>query len=1050
MTNKSFLFTAALFWAMPMAWAQNRAPVSGRVTAEAGEIFPGVSVSVKGTTTGTVTDVEGRYALSLPDASSTLVFSFVGFVTQEVPAANRSVIDVVLIADVKALSELVVTGYQTQNKADLTGSVAVINMTETKNIPVSNPLLALQGRVPGLYVEADGSPNGGGGGSRRVLIRGLNTLGDASPLYIIDGVPTKRPQVFASLNPTSIESVQVLKDASAASIYGSRASNGVIIVTTKQGKARGGQEKLSIQFNSNVSVQTVKPWQENVLNAEQRGRALWRAAVNDNTNPTVHAAIYTYDWNGDYTNPILNRVNVNPFVGGDTLVPVGNTNWQDESYEPAFVTQQDLSLSAGTGKSSLLINLGYFKNSGTLVYTNYERLSARINAYTSFFDGKLRIGENLMLARSTQTLAAADLGGASTPDLAVTLAPTIPVFRQDGAYAGPVGAGYSDRNNPVHMQQINRLDRNNELLAFGNVYAEIEPVKNLLFRTSFGVDYSNQLAKNIEPAFQEGFLGRNVNSLALQQANNLSLTWTNTLNYAFDFGSHRITALLGTEAIRQDNQSFGAFREGFALEDENYYYLDAGTGRSTNNGAASASRLLSYFGKVFYAFSDKYLASVTVRRDGSSRFGSANKYGVFPALSLGWRMNSEGFLSGVGAISNLKLRAGIGRVGNQEIGDVARFGLFQPNYGTIGTGFPGSWLNSGTAYDLNGANVGTLPSGYVQVQGENQNLKWESTEELNVGVDFGFLNEKISGSFDYFTRNTEDILIQPPIAGAVGEGRIRYLNGASKSNRGWEFILGYQHTAGDWTYSITGNASRFRDKVTALPAEVRTAYPGNAQQSILGQSQLAIFGYQTDGLFQSQAEVDAHATQTGKGPGRIRYRDLNGDGTINALDQTWLGTQLPSLEYGLRVNLGYKNFDLSVFGSGIAGKTGNDPVKGFNSFASVNSNNGPGVLDAWTPQNTGSTTPMLSLVNRNNENRASDFFNVNGSYFKLRNVQLGYSLPSAFTQRLKMESLRLYVVGQNLFVLKDEEYLSKDPERIGSLTFWPQPTSFTLGLNVTL
>lgn len=366
-----------------------------------------------------------------------------------------------------------------------------------------------------------------------------------------------------------------------------------------------------------------------------------------------------------------------------------------------------------------------------------------------------------------------------------------------------------------------------------------------------------------------------------------------------------------------------------------------------------------------------------------------------------------------------------------------------------GLGFPGQWLNVGTAYDLNGANQGTLPSGYVQIQGENQNLRWESTDELNVGIDFGFWNEKISGSFDYFTRETNDILIQPPVAGAVGEGRVKWLNGATKSNKGWELLLTYQNSAGRLHYSISGNASRFKDRITALPKEVRTAYPGNVEKTILGHSQLSVFGFRTDGIFQNQAEVDKHAAQTGKGIGRIRYKDLNNDGVINALDQDWLGTLLPSLEYGLRIDLEYNSFDLSIFGSGVAGKTGLDPAKTFNSFAAVNQNNGPGVLNAWTPQNPTSTTPMLSLVNRNNETRTSDFFMVNGSYFRLRNVQLGYALPQSLVSKAKMESLRLYLIGQNLFVLKNKEYMSKDPERIGGFGNWPQPTTYTLGLNVT-
>lgn len=486
------------------------------------------------------------------------------------------------------------------------------------------------------------------------------------------------------------------------------------------------------------------------------------------------------------------------------------------------------------------------------------------------------------------------------------------------------------------------------------------------------------------------------------------------------------------------------------MEDENYYVLNAGTGRSTNNGFASGYRLFSYFGKLFYGFSDKYLASFTIRRDGSSRFGSANQYGVFPAATLGWRIDREEFFHAP-AVSNLKLRAGVGRVGNQEgILDFGRLALYNPNYGTTGVDFPGSWTNTGTAYDLTGANGGSLPSGYVSIQGGNPNLKWESTEELNVGLDFGFFNEKLSGSFDYFTRKTSDILIQPPVAGTVGEGRVKFLNGATKTNKGWELLLTYQNIINNGLrYSITGNASHFKDKITVLPPEVRTAYAGSPTNSILGQSQTGIFGYYADGIFQNQREVDAHPAQPGKGVGRIRFRDINGDGVVNSDDRNWLGNTLPDLEYGLKIDLDYKNFDLSVFGSGVAGKRGFDDGKFFNSFFDVSRNSGIKVLDAWTPQNPSSNIPMLSLVNNNNENRTSTFFIVNGAYYRLRNVQLGYNLPLAFAQRLRMESLRFYISGQNLFVLKNKEYQTKDPERIGSVNNWPQPTTYTLGLNVT-
>lgn len=1011
------------------------------IVRDASAQSPLVGVTVQSKSQTVVTDSSGGFSI-LANVDETLSFSYVGMelVTMKVPASGN--MTVTMSQSEGDLNQVVVTGYQTQRKVDLIGSVAVVDMKPIKNTTSGNPMQALQGRVPGLYIEKNGTPSGD---NSRILIRGLNTLGNTDPLYIIDGAPTKNPRIFQSLNPASIESVQILKDASAASIYGSRASNGVIIVTTKSGAG-----KMTIQLNSGVTVQTVKPQKLKMLDAEGRGRALWQAAVNDRTDPnTGYSSIYTYDWNGDYDKPVLNKVNIQPFVGGDSLEPVGNTDWQDATYENAIVTSNELTISGGTKNTSALIGLSYFNNSGVLVYTGYERYSARINAATQFYNGRLKFGMNSEFATSNQTLAANDLGGAPTPGLAITLAPTIPVYKTDGTFAGPLGAGYSDRNNPVDMQWLNRWDNTNRTFGFGNIYMEAVPIKNLVFRTTLGVEYATSLFKDIQLAFQEGFLGRSVNSLSRNTDRFLSLTWSNTLNYQFEVGQHRISLLAGLEAIRQNSEAFGAYRESFAQQTEDYFVLDAGSGRSTNFGRASSSRLLSEFGKVNYSYAGKYLASFTLRRDGSSRFGTENRYGIFPAANLGWKINSESFMQGIEAISNLKLRAGIGRVGNQDIGDFASLGLFRANYGTIGTGFPGSWLNMGTAYDLGGINQGSLPSGFVSVQGANPSLRWETTEELNLGLDFGFLNEKIFGSFDYFSRRTFDILIQPPIASAVGEGRLKWLNGATKENKGFELALGYRdQTKGGISYTIQANLSSFRDKITELPEEVRTAYAGNSEQTILGHSELSIFGYKTDGLFQSQAEVDAHATQTGAGPGRIRYVDLNNDGVIDSYDQTWLGTVLPKYEYGLRIDLAYRNLDFSLFGSGIAGRHGFDAYLFYNNFVRPRENAGPGVLNAWTPQNTSSKTPAATLVDVNTEGKTSDYFIINTSYFKMRNVQLGYTFSKRVTQSLHMSQLRLYVMGENLFWLKNKDYEGKDPEVI-DFNLIPVPTSITFGINVT-
>jgi len=1042
---RTFLTIAASVLLSLAATAQQKT-ITGKVVSKAtNEPLQGVSVQAKNK--AVVTDAAGKFSLQAA-AGETVTFSFVGMQPQTIKITNATQDLNLVMADAAGdLNTVVVTGYKTEKKVDLTGAVSVVNLNTIKNSSASSPMLALQGQVPGLYIQTDGSPTGGNGGVPTILIRGVNTLGNTNPLYIIDGVPTTRYEDFANLNTNAIASIQVLKDASAASIYGSRASNGVIIVTTKDGSASG--DKVRIQFNTSLTSQNEKPWQEKVLNSYDRGATLWRAAVNDKTNPNnLVSQIYTYDWNGDYANPVLNKVNIAPYVGGDKTEPVGNTNWQDALYRKALVTSNDLSISAGANKSGFLVDLGYYNNNGLIVFTKYQKYNARVNSHTSAFNNRLKIGENLQLSRTSQVNSTTDVGGASTPGLALTLSPTIPLYKTDGTYGGPIGAGYSDRNNPVDMQYLNRFNTTNQFLASGNVYAELELIKNLSIRTSLGFDYSDAIAKRAALIGTEGPV-RSFNSLSLQESKEFTFTWTNTLNYNLVLGNNRINLLAGTEAVRNDFQTFGAASTNFALQDVNYLQLGAGTGAQTNNGSATGYRLLSQFGKVFYGYSDRYLASFTIRRDGSSRFGTNNAYGVFPAFTLGWRINNEAFFKqSIQNVSNLKLRAGVGTVGNQEIGNLSAYTLLQANYGTASAAFP-QWLNTGTAYDLLGVNTGSLPSGFVQVQRGNPNLKWESTTETNVGLDFGFFNEKITGSFDWFNRNTSNILISPPVAAALGEGQQQFVNGASKNNKGWELVLGYHNTT-SWGlgYSVTANASHWKDVITALPDNVRAAYPGDPNHSIIGHSQFTIFGYKTLGIFQTQADVDKAAVQPGDGVGRLRYADLNGDGKIDANDQAFLGNTLPKVEYGLRVELTYKNFDLAIFGSGVAGKTGFDATKFFNSFVNVRSNFGPGTLSAWTPQNTSSKIPAVTILNANGEDRTSDFYYVNASYFKLRNLMLGYNLPKKIYTRLKMEGMRVYVSGQNLFAIKSKNYTSKDPERANTFDIWPVPTSLAVGLNV--
>lgn len=1031
--------------------------VTGKVTDENASPLAGVTVMVKGTTTGTTTTPDGEFSLNVADTNATLIFSFISYTTREVPLSGQKVINLSMQPDAKALGEVVVVGYTSARKQDLTGAVAIVEMEPIKTASVSsgNPMQALQGRVPGLYIEKTGTPSGDNG---RILVRGVNTLGNTDPLYIIDGVPTKRSQVFQSLSPSTITSVQVLKDASSASIYGARASNGVIIVTTSNGGNTDG--KIQLDFNTSISAQSEKSQRFDMLNAADRGRALWQASVNDRIDPASgYGEIYTFDWNGDFNNPVLNSVTPKPFVGGDPQVPVGDTDWQEVMYDVGWVTNNDLTLSGGTATSSLLLNLGYLHNSGMLAFTNYRRYSGRLNAHTSLFDGVLKVGVNSTLASSKETLSAQDLGSEFTAQTAVTLAPTIPVRTLDGRYAGPLGSGYSDRNNPLHMQDINQWDNTRRAFLFGNVFAELEPFKDLVLRTSLGLDLADNKVKNIEQSFTEGFIARSLNSLTLSDSRFSSLVWSNTARYGFSLGENsRFNLLAGIEAIRDNRDDVSAYRENFAVQTEDFFVINAGSGNVNATGSSTGSRLLSQFGRIDYAFGERYLAALTLRRDGSSRFGSDNRYGFFPAASIGWRIDQEPFMAKLASFASLKLRAGVGRIGNQDIGDLARFGLFEPRYGTRASQVSGGhnnffdqYWNVGTAYDLGGQNSGSLPSGFVSTQAENPGLKWEETDELNLGLDFALLAGSLTGSFDFFTRETKDILIRPPVASAVGEGQLKFVNGATKTNKGWEVSLSYlSDRERTLTYGLSANVFRFRDKITVLPEEVRSAFPGNAVTSILGRSQLDIFGYRTDGIFQNQQEVDAHADQVGAGPGRIRYRDLDGNGAINDLDQEFFGTTLPSFNYGLRLDLGYGNFDLSLFGAGVAGRTGFDPYTFYNDFIRGRDNIGPGVFSAWTRQNPGSSVPALTLADANSETRTSDYLNVNTSYFKLRNLSLGYNFPEEGIGKLAgMQKLRLYFMIDNVFWVKNEEFKGPDPERV-NLQDIPVPRTFSLGLNVSL
>jgi len=1046
MKLKKLLFLPVFALCSMLAQAQ----IKGTVTSkEDGVPLPGASVIVSGTKQGTTTDFDGKYVLNGVSKDATLMISYIGYKTFKISVNSQTTINVQLESDMAQLNEVVLTGYSKQRKVDVTGAISVVDIgaIQGQGMSSGNAMQALQGRVPGLFVEKTGDPTGA---ASNILIRGISTLGDNSPLYVIDGVPTKRSEVFASLNPESIESIQVLKDASASSLYGSRAGNGVIVVSTKSG---GKKDRVSVSFNSNTSFQSEKKQRYEMMNSLQRGQVLYQASINDGVDPNSgYGSIYNFDWNGNFKNPVLNSITPKPFVGGDENVPVGDTDWQDVMYEKGFVYNNEVTISANSEKSSLMMNFGYLKNTGMLKYTNYDRYSAKINGSTKLFNDKVRVGVNTQFFTSNETLVSPDVGSAPTTGLAITLAPTIPVYDNKGEFAGPIGAGYSDRNNPLLMQSLNQWDNADKNSFFGNVFAEIDILKGLKFRTNAGLDFSDFKRKDIERKVNNGFIVRGNNRLIIDTNKFSSVVFSNTLNYDLEIGkNHKITTLLGYEYIRNDFDTFVAQADDFPFETEDFFVLNAATGARTSRGNSTANTTLSQFGKINYAYSDRYLASFTLRRDGSSRFGENTRFGIFPATTVGWRISNEDFFKKNDIVSSLKLRAGYGIVGNQEIGDGARFGLFETRYGpnqnVYSPDFFNIYYNVGTAYDINGNNTGTLPSGFVRIQSENKDLKWEETAEYNYGVDFSLFKNNITGSFDYYTKKTKDILRAPRTIATQGEGANTVLNIADTEGRGWELSLAYDKSFDNGIkLGISTNVSHFTDKITKLNKGGETDFGGTVDNSIIGRSLFSIFGYRSNGLFQSQEDVNNSPTQSLARPGSIKYVDINGDGVIDVDDRDWLGTTLPKFEYGVTVNLAYKNFDLTLFGSGVTSRIGQDPYIFWNNFVSGRENGGVGLLNAWTPENKNTNIPSATLAF--NDTRPSDYTFRKNSYFKLRNLQIGYSLPKDIITRLGgMTSARFYLQGENLLWIAHKDYIGPDPERT-DVNRIPVPTVLSLGFNL--
>lgn len=1010
--------------------------VSGTVKDATGEPIIGASVVQKGTSNGTITDLDGHFSFKASQ-NSPLVISYLGYDSQEVKAGSNLVVE--LKENSKELNEVVVTGYTTQRKADLTGSVAVVSTKDLKTSPDPDPMRALQGKVPGMTITSNGSPIGTG----TVRIRGIGSFNSSQdPLFIVDGVPTN--MALNSLNMNDIESMQVLKDASSASIYGSRASNGVIIITTKKGK-KG--DKVAVDFSTNLTAQFYTNQSKmKLLDANGYITAMAQAALNDGIDPVAYASNYgidlkaangipisAYDPATGQTLSFTAGGRYNGFINERQTMPFSNTDWVDAISHTGFSQNYDLSVSHANDKHSAMFSLGYKDVDGILKYTNFKNISARLN--TSWNLNKIiTVGENLTVTYSSQVDCA-------PMENALKMPPVVPVYEIDGkTFAGPVGS-MSDRENPAREQYDNRKNHLDYWRIFGNGYVEIKPIKGLTLKSNFGIDYKTSFINAMTHTYLSDVVRNDIAKTTLSNNNETNWVWSNTANYLFNLGAdHHFNVLVGSELSKQSIIDFSAYSEGYALEDVDYMWPNAATGTMSNSGAKFGYRLASFFGKIDYNWQDMLLASFTIREDGSSRFGKNSRWGTFPAASLGFRFSQ---LLHYNWLNDAKLRLSWGQTGNQAIDNNAQFGLYVVDYGLDRV--------TSTAYDLALQGSGTFPSGYRATQLANPNLKWESATQYNIGLDFTLLNNSLYGSIDAYIKNVDDMLINPAYLGATGEGGNQWQNGPSLRNWGMEFALGYRkQLACGLGLDINGNLSFFRNRVTYLPTTTTGAYAHTSTEDLVQSRKPygSVVGYVVDGLFQTQDEVDKSGQPNAR-LGGLRYRDLTHDGKITSDDQTWIYNPVPAFSYGLNIGLTYKDFDLTMFWQGVANQDVYNNQKFQTDFWAITdpgSNKGTRLLNAWNTNNTGSSIPRLSTMNRADEGRASSYYVENGSYLKLRTLQMGYRLPASLLSKLHMTSARVYVSGQNLLTIKSSSLTCSDPENPD--WNYPLSSSFSFGLQV--
>ena len=986
---------------------QQAKTVTGTVTDVSGEPIIGANIRIKGTTTGTITDIDGNFSIEA-EPQSVIEVSYIGYLTQETVINNQKSIRFLLKEDTKTLDEVVVIGYGVQKKADLTGSVANINTEKLNTQSNANIGQALQGKIAGVDIVSQGGAPGSG---TRIMVRGIGTLNNASPLYIVDGMYMNS---IDHINPNDIASIDVLKDASSAAIYGSRAANGVIIVTTKEGSNTEGKPIIDLSVNLGISTASkfldmldAKGWAEVTTIARQ---AIGKPAL-------------------DMATDLANKP---------------ENDWQDIMFRPALMQNYNLSVKGGGKYSTYYTGLGYFNQDGIVKGTNYQRYN--IQSKNDYKRGIFSAGTNLIISFSHDKPLHQELRGG----MIGTILQSVPTLEKyDDTREGGYGGTYGDVVNIPHPLAIiddNIMDRYNEnVKIFANLYAQIELFKGLKYKLNLTPDFSFERYKNYLNKYDFGLATNSITQLTERQRRRRNILVENLLTFDRTFGEHKISALAGYTYQDSRFRHIQAYGEGLpqGLEE-----IDAATTNRSNEGNSWRSVLTSILGRVFYSYQNKYLFTATIRRDGSSKFGKNNRYGYFPSFSLGWNVAEEKFMENVHWLDQLKLRGGYGVLGNQEIDNYQYSSTI-----TTGINYP----------DGNGGLLqGAFPKNFA-----NPDIKWEETAMTNVGIDFMAFNNRLSLTADYYVKNTKDILLTVPIPISSGGANDPIRNAGKIRNNGFEFNLGWMDQPNpDISYGINLIGSFNKNKVIAMGSESGSIKGGSTNQNITTSETKAgypIGGYwliSTAGYFNSQEEVDAYAKdgkkiQPAAEPGDIKFVDANNDGVINDDDRVFQGSPFPDFTFALNGNMRYKNFDLSIGLQGVLGnkiynatrQTLEDVTKGSNFLASC--------LDYWTPENKNASHPRLTWDDPNRNTRAeSDRYLENGSYLRLRSVQLGYTFPQTWFKGA-IQHARVYINAENLFTITSYSGYSPDVNadnanyRGFDNFIYPTNRTFMLGLNVT-